>query len=206
MSGGASGLIGLVILVIAIVAYWRIFTKAGEAGWKAIIPIYNTIVLLKIVGRPWWWLLLMLIPLVNIIVFIVVMNDLSKSFGHGMGFTLGLIFLSFIFYLILAFGSSQYRGPAGARAHMGGTPAVAAVCVGPHERVCEEKAACGRPSCVRVATCLLVFPPCFHPHRTRDIIARLTQRSVSESKMTSNGARSARQEGCRGLLCFRRAN
>ena len=127
MSGGVGGLIGLVVLVIAIAAYWRIFTKAGEAGWKAIIPIYNTIVLLKIVGRPWWWLLLMLIPIVNIVVFIVVMNDLSKSFGHGMGFTLGLIFLSFIFYLILAFGSSQYQGPAGARTHMGGTPAVPAV-------------------------------------------------------------------------------
>ena len=80
-----SGLVALVVLVIAIVAYWKVFTKAGEAGWKSIIPIYNVIVLLKIVGRPWWWLLLMLIPLVNIVVLIVVMNDLSKSFGHGVG-------------------------------------------------------------------------------------------------------------------------
>jgi hypothetical protein len=127
VGGGAGGLIGLVILVIAIAAFWKIFTKAGEAGWKSIIPIYNAIVLLKIVGRPWWWLVLMLIPFVNFIVLIVVMNDLSKSFGHGVGFTLGLIFLSFIFYLILAFGGSQYQGPAAARAHMGGTPVVPAV-------------------------------------------------------------------------------
>jgi Family of unknown function (DUF5684) len=125
--GTASWLISLVVLVIAIVAYWRVFTKAGEAGWKSIIPIYNVIVLLKIVGRPWWWLLLMLIPLVNIVVFIVVMNDLSKSFGHGVAFTLGLIFLSFIFYLILAFGSSQYEGPAGSKSTHMGSPAVPAV-------------------------------------------------------------------------------
>lgn len=122
MGGGVSALISLIVFVVAIAAYWRIFTKAGEAGWKSIIPIYNIVVLLKIVGRPWWWLLLMLVPLVNFIVMIVVMNDLSKSFGHGMGFTLGLIFLSLIFYLILAFGSSQYQGPAGAHMEMGGHP------------------------------------------------------------------------------------
>lgn len=126
-SGGVGGLIfSLVLFVIMIAAMWRIFTKAGEEGWKAIIPIYNIVVLLKIVGRPWWWLLLMLIPLVNIVVSIVVMNDLSKSFGHGVGFTLGLIFLSFIFYLILAFGSSQYQGPAAGQGHVG-SPAVPAV-------------------------------------------------------------------------------
>jgi hypothetical protein len=127
VGGGTSALVGLVVLVVAIVAYWRIFTKAGEEGWKSIIPIYNIVVLLKIVGRPWWWLVLMLIPFVNFVVLIVVMNDLSKSFGHGVGFTLGLIFLSFIFYLILAFGSSQYQGPAGAKGHAGGAPVVPAV-------------------------------------------------------------------------------
>jgi hypothetical protein len=110
--GSVGGLLGFLLFVLVIVAYWKIFTKAGEEGWKAIIPIYNIIVLLKIVGRPWWWILLMLIPLVNLIVFIIVTHDLSKSFGHGIGFTLGLLFLSFIFYLILGFGSSQYRGPA----------------------------------------------------------------------------------------------
>jgi hypothetical protein len=126
MGGGVSGLISLVVLVIAIAAYWKIFTKAGEDGWKSIIPIYNIVVLLKIVGRPWWWLLLMLIPIVNFFVVIVVMNDLSKSFGHGVGFTLGLLFLNVIFYLILAFGSSQYQGPAAGQGHMG-SPAVPAV-------------------------------------------------------------------------------
>lgn len=126
-SGGVGGLIfSLVIFVVMIAAMWRIFTKAGEEGWKAIIPIYNTVVLLKIVGRPWWWLLLMLIPIVNFVVVIVVMNDLSKSFGHGVGFTLGLIFLPYIFFLVLAFGSSQYQGAAAGQGHMG-SPAVPAV-------------------------------------------------------------------------------
>jgi hypothetical protein len=113
---GITSIIYLAVLVLTIVAMWKVYTKAGEEGWKSIIPIYNVIVLLKIVGRPWWWILLMLIPLVNFIVLIVVYNDLSKSFGHGLGFTLGLIFLGTIFMLILGFGSSRYVGPGGVAA------------------------------------------------------------------------------------------
>jgi hypothetical protein len=116
-SGGGAGalvVIYLILLVLWIASYWRIFTKAGEAGWKALIPIYNTIILFKIVGRPWWWILLVLIPIVNIVILIIAFNDLSKSFGKGAGFTVGLILLGFIFFPILAFGSATYRGPAGA--------------------------------------------------------------------------------------------
>jgi hypothetical protein len=107
-------IIWLAIVVLVIAAQWAIFTKAGKPGWAAIIPIYNTIVLLQIVGRPVWWIILLLIPIVNIIVGIIVLNDLSKSFGKGVGFTLGLIFLSIIFYPILGFGSARYVGPAAA--------------------------------------------------------------------------------------------
>ncbi len=103
----------VVFYAIAVIPYWVIFTKAGQPGWPALIPIYNYYILLKIVGRPGWWLWLFLIPLVNIVILIVMLNDLSKSFGHGVGFTIGLIFLSLIFAYILAFGSSTYRGPAG---------------------------------------------------------------------------------------------
>lgn len=121
-AGAAAGLMALlgvywmvymVILVLMIVAMWKIFTKAGEEGWKSIIPIYNMIVLLKIVGRPWWWLLLWFVPIAQLVVAIIVCNDLSKSFGQGMGFTLGLIFLNTIFMLILGFGGSRYVGPGG---------------------------------------------------------------------------------------------
>ena len=103
-----------VVYAILVIPYWVIFTKAGQEGWPALIPIYSTYILLKVIGRPGWWLLLFLIPFVNIVIYIIMMNDLSKSFGHGVGFTLGLLFLSIIFVYILAFGSSTYRGPAGA--------------------------------------------------------------------------------------------
>jgi uncharacterized protein DUF5684 len=105
-------IIYLALLVLLIAGWWMIFTKAGEEGWKAIIPIYNIIVLLKIVGREWWWLILMLIPIVGFIVWIIVALDLAKSFGRGVGFALGLIILPFIWSLILGFGSDTYRGPA----------------------------------------------------------------------------------------------
>ena len=102
-----------VVAVIYIAAHWRIYEKAGKPGWACIIPIYNIIVLLEIVGKPWWWLLLMLIPIVNIIFAVWMTNLLSKSFGKSEGFTVGLIFLGFIFYPILGFGNAEYKGPAG---------------------------------------------------------------------------------------------
>ena len=90
-----------------------VFLKADEPGIAAFIPIWNLLVLLKIVGRPWWWLLLYLIPIVGLIVAIVVCYDLAKSFGHGVGFTVGLVLLSWIFLLILWLGRSRYLGPGG---------------------------------------------------------------------------------------------
>jgi hypothetical protein len=109
------GLLGfyLVITILEVVAGWIIFQKAGQEGWKILIPIYNIIIFLRIVDRPWWWLLLLLIPIVNIVLAIMVLNDLSKSFGHGAGFTVGLVLLRTIFVCILAFGSSRYIGPRG---------------------------------------------------------------------------------------------
>ncbi len=104
----------IAIIVAVIAAWWMIFTKAGEAGWKSIIPIYNFIVILKIVGRDWWWVILMLIPVVGLIVWIIVSLDLAKSFGRGTGFGIGLAFLSPIFGLILGFGSDTYKGAAAA--------------------------------------------------------------------------------------------
>jgi hypothetical protein len=100
------------VLVVLLAAAWRIFTKAGEKGWKVLIPIYNWITLLKIVGRPWWFVLLWLIPFVNFVVWVIVAIDLAKSFGRGIGFAIGLILLFFIFAPILAFGGDRYQGPA----------------------------------------------------------------------------------------------
>ena len=103
----------LAILVIELVAGWKIFTKAGQPGWAVIIPIYNIIVLIRIVGRPWWWLFLLLIPIVSIVFGIIVGIDLAKSFGRGSAFGVFLYLLSFIWAPILAFSSSQYIGPQG---------------------------------------------------------------------------------------------
>lgn len=104
--------IGLYVLWVA--GLWMMFAKAGEDGWKAIIPIWNFLVVLKIVGRDWWWILLMLIPVVNVVVWIIVELDLAKSFGRGTGFGIGLILLPMIFTCILGFGSDQYKGPVAA--------------------------------------------------------------------------------------------
>ena len=103
-------IIGLVIFLIA--AMWKVFTKAGEPGWAAIIPIYNTLVLLRVVGRPWWWILLMLIPVLDFVLVIIVFLDLAKSYGKGVGFGVLSIFFPYVCIPILGFGSATYVGPS----------------------------------------------------------------------------------------------
>ncbi len=99
-----------VVFLVLIISYWKIFEKAGEPGWAAIIPIYNVIILLKIVGRPIWWIVLLLIPFLNIIFLIIVVLDLAKAFNKGSGFAIGLLLLGIVFSPILAFGDAQYIG------------------------------------------------------------------------------------------------
>ena len=103
----------LAFIVFLVVSLWKINTKAGKPGWAIFIPIYSTIVTLEIIGKPIWWLFLFLIPIVNIVFLIWMTNLLSKSFGKSEGFTIGLLFLPFIFYPILGLGSATYTGPAG---------------------------------------------------------------------------------------------
>jgi hypothetical protein len=120
---GAAGAIGGVVLIIylgvivlMIASMWKLFTKAGKPGWAAIIPIYNFIVLLEIVGKPVWWIILLIIPFVNLIILIMVYHQLSLSFGQGVGFTIGLLFLGIVFLPLLAFGDYAYQGPGGSGA------------------------------------------------------------------------------------------
>jgi hypothetical protein len=114
--GGAAAAFGtlfmlcwLAFMVLMIASVWMIFSKAGEPGWAAIIPIYNLIVLLNVVGKPLWWFLLLCIPFVNLVVGIILSLELAKKFGKDTGFGIGLIFLPFIFYPILGFGSARYQ-------------------------------------------------------------------------------------------------
>ncbi len=132
-SGSAFGL--LLVVVIWIIVYvlfalgmYGSFQKAGQPGWAAFVPIYNFIIMLKVAGRPasWaWFLLLAVVPFVGgivlLVIAIIVLNDISRSFGHGGGFTVGLVLLGPIFWYILWLGPSQYRGPA-ALAGAGGYP------------------------------------------------------------------------------------
>ncbi len=100
----------LAIVVVAVVANWKIFTKAGKPGWAAIVPFYNLYVQFQIAGMNGWMFLLLLVPIVNIVVAIMLYVNLAKAFGKSGGFAVGLIFLNFIFMLILAFGSAEYVG------------------------------------------------------------------------------------------------
>lgn len=100
----------LIIAVIMIVAMWKLFSKAGEPGWAAIIPLYNSYVLFKIAMGNGWLFLLSLVPVVNFVIGIMLYFKLAKAFGKGVGFGFGLLFLNPIFLLILAFGSAEYVG------------------------------------------------------------------------------------------------
>ena len=109
-AGGFGAIIWLLVAILVIAGMWKVFTKAGKPGWAAIIPIYNTIVLLQIAGKPVWWFLLFFIPVVNIVIAVLVMIGVAKAFGKGTGFALGLLFLSPIFIPILGFSDAQYTG------------------------------------------------------------------------------------------------
>ncbi len=98
----------VLFLIITVESQWKIYKKAGKQGWASIIPIYNIIVLLEIVKKPTLWLIMFLIPFVNIIFAIWVTNLLSKRFNKDEGFTIGLIFLPFIFYPLLGMGKAKY--------------------------------------------------------------------------------------------------
>ena len=111
MATGVLMLVYLSIFVLLVAGYWRIFTKAGQPGWAAIIPIYNTYVLLKVVGRPSWWLILFFIPVVNIAIDLIVSLELATSFRRGSGFGVGVWLLPWIFVPILGLGSASYDGP-----------------------------------------------------------------------------------------------
>ena len=119
IGGAAAGIMAIImfiiyfaIIIVMIAGMWKIFVKAGKPGWAAIVPIYNIIILLEIVGRPIWWILIYFVcaPIAAIIISL----DLAKSFGKEIGFGIGLIILPVIFYPMLGFGSATYVGPAAA--------------------------------------------------------------------------------------------
>jgi hypothetical protein len=125
--GGIAIVLALLLYILFALPVWGSYQKAtpqGDPAWAAFVPIYQFIVLLRVAGRPknWAWFLLLyllgvFLPIIGLIplyiVTIIVLNDVSKSFGHGPGFTVGLVLLPWIFWFILWLGKSQYLGPKG---------------------------------------------------------------------------------------------
>ncbi|VWL84828.1 DUF5684 domain-containing protein [Oceanivirga miroungae] len=100
----------LLILLVYVVSMWKIFTKAGYAGWLSIIPFVNLYLDFKIVYGKGWYFLFMFIPIMNIVVGIKMAFDRAKIFGKGIGFGFGVLFLPYIFIPILAFSDAEYKG------------------------------------------------------------------------------------------------
>lgn len=103
------GLFSFGIVFLSLAGSWLVFEKAGKPGWAALIPFYNIVILLEIIGKPIWWLIMFFIPPVNLIFAVWSLNLLSKSFGKDEGFTVGLLFLPYVFLPILGFGEAEYQ-------------------------------------------------------------------------------------------------
>lgn len=108
----APNLFPLAICILMFVSLWKIYEKAGKPGWAALIPFYNIIIELEIIGKPWWWLLMLFIPIANIVFTIMIALELGKRFGKdGTWSFFLLVLLSFIGYPILAFSDNTYTAP-----------------------------------------------------------------------------------------------
>lgn len=116
---GAVWLFALAVMVVFIVINWKFYDKAGKPGWASIIPIYNTIVLLDIIGYKWYYIFLFFLNFVPVVgnalfvIFMISLNfKLAKSFGQSPLFGIGLWLLSPVFRAILVFDKSiNYTGP-----------------------------------------------------------------------------------------------
>jgi len=96
--------VGLIMLIMT-ASYWKLFSKAGQSGWKALIPFFNLFIFTKVIQKPVWWIVfLILIPVGHILG----SHQLAKVFGKKILFTVGLIILPFVFLPMLAFGKSEY--------------------------------------------------------------------------------------------------
>jgi Family of unknown function (DUF5684) len=98
--------------VISLMSMWLVFEKAGKQGWASIVPFYNLIVFLEIIGKPWWWLFLLLIPYVNFIWIIWASNLFVKKFGDtSVWSTIGFLCVPWIYLPLLAFDKdATYKG------------------------------------------------------------------------------------------------
>lgn len=95
--------------LFSILSLWKVFEKAEQPGWAAIIPFYNTIILFKIIRKSGWWVLALLIPVVNICIFAWLSYKLAIAYGKGFGYALLLFCLPIVGYTVLGFGGAEYQ-------------------------------------------------------------------------------------------------
>lgn len=88
----------LVIQVIHFLGTWKLYVKAGRKAWEALIPIYNAIILMKIINRPTWWTILLFIPIIQLVMLPVVWVETARSFGKNSTFDTWAALLTFGFY------------------------------------------------------------------------------------------------------------
>ena len=98
------------VIVFTIIGFWKVFEKAGQPGWAAIVPIYNLWVMIQIAKKEAWWIVLFLIPIVNWVASIVIAIEIAKKFGKDAGFGIGMALLPFVFYPMLGFSDAVYEG------------------------------------------------------------------------------------------------
>ncbi len=103
-------IIAIIIGIIALVAMWKLFSKAGKPGWVAIVPIYNAYVLFDILYGKGIKFLLMLVPVLNVAVDVAMVIRLAQVYGKGVGFGIAMLFFPYICMPMLAFGKSEYQG------------------------------------------------------------------------------------------------
>lgn len=100
-------LILLICSLLILVSMWVVFAKAGESGWKCLVPIYNMYILMVISGKPGWWFILLFIPLVGAAFYLMALLALAERFGRSALFGVGLFILPMFFFPLLAFGGSK---------------------------------------------------------------------------------------------------
>ena len=99
------------IIAACLAGGWQVFEKAGIPGWKVLVPVYNKIMVLRLIRRPDWWLLLLLIPGVNIFIGVIMVLEIGECFKQNTLFGAGLALLPFIFLPLLGYGSAKYCPP-----------------------------------------------------------------------------------------------
>jgi signal peptidase I len=89
----------IIIQLIHGLGTWKMYVAAGNKAWQAFVPVYNAVILMKIMNRPWWWTILLFLPVVNIILVVVIWVDTLRSFGYNKAVDTTLVVVSLGFYI-----------------------------------------------------------------------------------------------------------